>query len=156
MLVTYRPVYAHLLSLCPGMHVSVCLRTLTQSCHDITFTYKPNMKNWRTLASFFLILKSTSYIKSCSQQSECRHSIAVICGITEWRANQQTVDTCVFIVRESDFKSGRSSGGYNTNSKKHLFLYLLFCTYSTFEIVNIRKQWWTEICASQSSGGRQY
>jgi hypothetical protein len=29
-------VNAHLLSPCPGMHVSVCLRTHTQSCHDIT------------------------------------------------------------------------------------------------------------------------
>jgi hypothetical protein len=40
--------------------VLACTWTLTQSCHDITFTFKPNMKNWRTLVSF-LIFKSTSY-----------------------------------------------------------------------------------------------
>jgi hypothetical protein len=87
------------------------------------------------------------------QRTEHRHSIAVICGITEWHANRQTVDTCVFIVRESDW-SWHGSGGYN--SKKHLFLIYYFANIVLLKLIAVRKQWWMEICASQSSGGRQY
>jgi hypothetical protein len=37
-----------------------------------------------------------------------------------------------------------------------LFLIYYFANIVLLKLLTARKQWWTEICASQSSGGRQY
>jgi hypothetical protein len=148
-----------------------CVSLSTNSYAELSwyrFHFKPNMKNWRTLASFFLIIINFLWHHNGLLPGPVDGRVDNLCTndrsattrlrwyMRNYRMTRKSadgIDTCAFIVRESDW-SGRGSGGYD--SKKHLFHIYYFAHIVLLKLSTVRKPWWTEICASQSSGGWQY